>query len=315
VDDGVRRSLIPDSVGCVDPVEVLRELGGVARRRDLLRLTTRKRLHGAVRRGEIMRTGRGIYRLASADLALVRAAELRGAASHLSAATLHGWEVAFPATCPWVTVPRNVGVSDPDECIVFWADLSGEGPVTSPVRTVIDCARRLEFGPALAVADSALRHGDVTPTELARAAAEVRGKGAAQARRVAAHASGLAANPFESMLRAIALEAGLAVEPQVGISLGPDGVVHPDAVDSGRRIVLEADSWEFHAGRDAHARDCRRYTLLVVHGWMVLRFTWRQVMHETDFVRWCLVWLVGGTPTRRTPPDPGPTTCRATRSP
>jgi hypothetical protein len=82
----------------VDPVEALRELGGVARRRVLLRVTSRKRLHRAVLRGEITCTSRGVYRLAAADLALVRAAELRGSASHLSAATLHGWEVAYPAT-------------------------------------------------------------------------------------------------------------------------------------------------------------------------------------------------------------------------
>ena len=281
----------------MDPVDALRELGGVARRRILLQLTSRKRLHRAVLRGEIVRTNPGVYRLASADLALVRAAELRGTVSHLSAATLHGWEVAFPATCPWITVPRNVGVSEQDDCFVFWADLSGEeGVVTSPVRTVIDCARRLDFGPALAVADSALRHGDVTHQELVSAAAAVRGKGAAQARRVTAHASGLAANPFESMLRAIAIEAGLTVRPQMEISLGSGEVVHPDVVDRGRRVVLEADSWEFHAGKDAHARDCRRYTLLVVKGWTVLRFTWHQVMHEPDFVHLCLVSLLKGTP-------------------
>ena len=281
----------------MDPVDALRELGGVARRRVLLRLTSRKRLQRAVLGGEIVRTSRGLYRLASADLARVRAAQLRGVASHLTAATLHGWEFAFPATCPWVTVARNVGVADQDDCFVFWADLSGEeGLVTSPVRTVLDCARRLEFGPALAVADSALRHGDVTRAELVGPAAAIRGKGAARARTVADHASALVANPFESMLRAIALEAGLSVQPQVGISLGEGEVVHPDVVDSGRRVVLEADSWEFHAGREAHARDCRRYTLLVVHGWIVLRFTWRQVMHEADFVRRCLVALLEGTP-------------------
>jgi hypothetical protein len=75
-------------------------------------------------------------------------------------------------------------------------------------------------------------------------------------------------------------------------------MVHPDVVDSGRRVVLEADPWEFHTGKDAHARDCRRYTLLVVHGWTVLRFTWRQVMHDADIVRWCLVSLLEGTPPR-----------------
>ncbi len=224
----------------------------------------------------------------------MKAAEIGGVASHLSAAALHGWEAAFPATCPWVTVPRNATVADRSAAYVFWADLGGEpGPVTSALRTVLDCARRLDFGPALAVADSALRHGAITGEELMAAAGQVRGKGAAKARRVARHASALAANPFESVLRAIALEAGLEAMPQVAIRL--DGVtVHPDVVVVRRRLVLEADSWEFHTGRDAHARDCRCYTMLTVNGWTVLRFTWRQVMHDPEFVRRCLLAVATG---------------------
>ena len=134
---------------------------------------------------------------------------------------------------------------------------------------------------------AALRHGDIGPEPLRTAAQDVRGKGAARARRVAATASGSAANPFESVLRALALDAGLEVEPQGRIDLG-DLAVHPDLVDRGRRLVLEADSWEFHTSRDALERDCERYTLLVLDDWTVLRFTWRQVMRRPDYVRRCL---------------------------
>ena len=170
------------------------------------------------------------------------------------------------------------------------------GPITSPLRTVIDCARRLEFGAALAVADAALRHGDVTNADLVEARRNRTRQGCRQRQAGGRQASALAANLFESMLHAIAIEAGLSVQPQVAIWLGPDGEVHPDVVDRGRRLALEAYSWEFHAGKEAHARDCRRYTLLVVHGWTLLRFTWRQVMYDADFLRWCLVWLLEGTP-------------------
>ncbi|HEX5861297.1 MAG TPA: DUF559 domain-containing protein [Nocardioides sp.] len=282
----------------MDPVDALAQLGGVARLRQLLRLTTRKRLRQAVDRGEISRPARDFYRLPQADAALVRAGEVGGVASHLSAAALHGWEVAYPATCPWITVRPNARVASKVGMHLFWCDLSDEpGPVTSPARTAIDCARRLAFGPALAVADSALRHGSVTAAELRVAADRVRGKGAAQARSVARHASELAANPFESMLRAHALEVGLEVTPQVPIAIG-GLVVHPDVVDRGRRVVLEADSWEFHTGREAHARDCWRYTMLVVLGWRVLRFTWRQVMYEPDYVRNCLVAVREGPPAK-----------------
>jgi very-short-patch-repair endonuclease len=124
-----------------------------------------------------------------------------------------------------------------------------------------------------------------------RAAAIVRGKGAARARRVAEHASSLAANPFESVLRGIAIEAGLDVLPQSPITLG-SVTVHPDVVDRGRRLVIEAESWEWHSGKEAFQRDCWRYTMLVVSGWVVLRFTWWQVMHDPHFVRSCLTaWL------------------------
>ena len=57
------------------------------------------------------------------------------------------------------------------------------------------------------------------------------------------------------------------------------------------RLVLEADSWTFHATRKAHRRDCARYNLLVIRGWRVLRFTWEQVLHDQAYVRWVLAEL------------------------
>jgi very-short-patch-repair endonuclease len=282
----------------MDAVEALERLGGVARRDDLMRLTSGRKLRRAVQASAIVRIRKGHYRLPDADRARSRAAQLGGVCSHLSAAQLHGWEVPFPSKTPWITVPRNSKARRSPRYHLFWADLSEEGKTcTSPLRTVIDCARRLPFPVALAVADSAIRHGDVDPQALARAAATVRGKGAARARRVARWASGLAANPFESVLRALALEAGLEVEPQVPIEVG--GVtIHPDVVDRERRIILEADSWEFHTGKDAHERDCWRYTVLVCEGWLVLRFTWRQVMLQPEFVADCLRSVLERTPQR-----------------
>jgi very-short-patch-repair endonuclease len=273
----------------VDPVEALEALGGAAGSRSLLRLTTARKLRTAISRRQIIRIGRGRFRLPDADRALAKAIELGGMVSHLSAAQWHGWELPFPPALPWVSIPRNAKVRGVRGCELKWADPSEErGPVTSPLRTVIDCMRVLPFPAALTVADSARRHGDVDSEVLVRGAAGVRGKGAAEARRVAEHASPLAANPFESVLRGIALDAGLEVRPQSPVPLGPI-TVHPDVVDRGRRLVIEAESWEWHSGKEAFQRDCWRYTMLVVDGWTVLRFTWWQVMHEPDFVRSCLL--------------------------
>jgi very-short-patch-repair endonuclease len=164
------------------------------------------------------------------------------------------------------------------------ADDRADG-VTTPVRTVIDCARRLPFDEALPIADSALRSGLVTREELD--VVQVRGAGAGSVRRVLRHADGRAANPFESVLRARAIEVGLDVEPQVALDLG-SGVVHPDLTDRSRHMVLEADSWSHQATRSGHKSDCARYNLLVLCSWRVFRFSWEQVMLEPSYVRWVL---------------------------
>ena len=114
-------------------------------------------------------------------------------------------------------------------------------------------------------------------------------------RRVAAAASKEAANPFESVLRAIALDVpGLRVEPQITIR-ETDIKARPDLVDVALRIVLEADSFEWHGGRSQLSSDARRYDLLVVNGWIVLRFSYEHVMTQPAFVRRVLVAAVAMT--------------------
>jgi very-short-patch-repair endonuclease len=173
--------------------------------------------------------------------------------------------------------------------------------VTTPLRTVVDCARLLPFDEALAIADSALRSGLVTREELDEV--RVRGAGAGAVRRVVRHADARAANPFESVLRALCIEAGLPVEPQREVVLGRD-TIHPDLVCRDRRVVVEGDSWTWHATRKAHTKDCARYNLLTAHGWAVLRFTWEQVMLQPAYVRWVLA-LVGEERVARAEVGPG----------
>lgn len=162
------------------------------------------------------------------------------------------------------------------------------GLATSPLATVLLCAQDLPFADALSVADSALRHGDITREDLLAAARTPR------QRRIAEYADSRAANPFESTLRALAIEEGLGVIPQYEIH-ARGLVVHPDLVDPIAGVVIEAESWEFHASQKAaFDADCERYTALVVTGWRVLRFTWRQVMHDPTYVRACLRELYAG---------------------
>lgn len=282
----------------VDPARAVTELtrlGGCATRRQLRRTVSARTVQAAVRDGVVLRVARGRYALPLAEPHRRVAHRLGGTVSPLSAALTLGWAVKTPPDQAWVTVARHRhrDAAAREGAVLTWAELgpgdSRDG-VTTALRTVLDCARRLPFDEALAVADSALREGDVTAGELRSAADRLRGPGSAQVRRVAWAASHLAANPFESVLRALLLDVpGLHLTPQLRVS-GAGLWARVDLGDERLRLAIEAEGFAFHRTRKDLVRDCRRYTELTLHGWSVLRFTWEDVMHHPDWVR----WAVGG---------------------
>ena len=266
-------------------------MGGVAQRGALLSCTTKSALRRACAAEQVVRVGHGVYALPAANDAKVAAARVRGTVSHLSAALAHGWKVKRPPRRPAVTVARNRLVGDAG-LEVHYADLRPDevrGRLTSPVRTVIDCARSLPYDEALCVADSALRSRMVSRTELEAAALASPRTGRKKALCVVRAATPKAANPFESALRAIGKTVpGLAVVPQ-----GEVGAIgHADLTDARLGIAIEADSFEFHAVRGAFDYDIRRYTAMTRTGWLVVRFTWDDVMHRPDYVRVVLADVV-----------------------
>ncbi|MFC7724852.1 DUF559 domain-containing protein [Nocardioides sp. GCM10028917] len=278
----------------MDAAPALERLGGTAGARDLLRLTTRRRLRRAVARGPVVRLSRGRYALPTAGDARRVASRLTAIVCLRSAAAHYGWALKEQPPVPELLVRRGrkLAPEQREGVSIHWANVADDqvvDGVTTPLRTVIDCARTLPFDEALAIADSALRSGLVTRTDLD--AIDVRGAGADAVRRVLRHADRRAANPFESVLRALCIEVGIVVEPQAAVDLGT-GTIHPDLVCHALRLAFEADSWSYHASRKAHRRDCARYNLLVIHGWRVLRFTWEQVMHDQTYVRWVLAEVV-----------------------
>ncbi len=280
----------------MDVSDLLRDLGGVARRSTLLRVLERAELDRAVAAGQVVRDSRGLYALPEADAALRVAARLGGVLCLTSAALAHGWPVKQVPDKPHVLVSRGRKLSAEARRLahVHVGELTAQqvsDRVTTADVTLAQCLRRLPYDEALAVADSALRAG-VGRGTLDRIADEARGPGAPRICRVCAAADDRAANPFESVLRAIAHDVpGLDVTPQVAITDG-DFAVRPDLVDERLWLVLEADSFEWHGSRSALASDARRYNLLVVRGWIVLRFSYEDVMFHAGEVRQVLVAAV-----------------------
>ena len=214
---------MPQTRDMASPDDALRALGGIATFAELCALTQRKAIEAALKSGDIVKDRRGRYVLATTSDHLRIAHEMSAVLSHESAALHHGWKVKHAPEMPTVTVrrKRHLAAADQGRVKAHYNDLPAdcirEG-VTTPMRTVLDCARHLPFNRALTVADSALRNRDLTLSAMRSEAAALRGPGAAAARKVAYNAIYVSANPLESVLRALVTDIfGYSFVPQLRI--------------------------------------------------------------------------------------------------
>ena len=278
----------------VDFGDLIRRLGWSATWRELTAVGSERQVREAVRSGLVVRIGRGRYGLPGA-LGPAREAAMRvnGTVSHASAAVHWGMAVRTPPLLPTVTVPRSrkPGPTRRRGVAVHWSDLPPHDVrdgVTSPVRTVLDCASRLPFEEALVVADSALARHLVSRPELERRAAASPAKVRARVMQVVDLADGRAQSALESLVRACTLGVPrLSLEPQVLVVN-----VHPDLYDRRLRLAVECDSFEFHSKRADLLSDCERYNDFALGRLMLVRFGWEHAMHRADYVRETLAQAV-----------------------
>jgi very-short-patch-repair endonuclease len=274
----------------MDLVSHVTVLGGACTRAAVVERCGRPAVDRALRDGTLVRVGRGRYALASASSAVKAAATVGGVLSMRSAAQRHGWGQKRVPDLPDVTFPRTHHLPRWARRFVVphWSDIAPEDiedGATGPRRTLVDCMRMLPLEEALPIVESALRAGDVTLPQLRVIAAEMRGRGRARAMAIAAMASARPANPYESTLRAIASTVpGLEVRPQHPVRVSPTLTLHPDLADPDLGVVIEAESFAWHGETAALTRDCVRYNAFTIGGWVVVRFSWYQVMFEPAYV-------------------------------
>ena len=215
-----------------------------------------------------------------------------------SAAQRHGWGQKLVPKLPDVTFPRSRHLPPSARRIVVphWSDIKAEdidNGVTGVRRTLVDCMRMLPLDESVPIVNSALRAGDVTLRELREIARSMKGRGRARAMAVAAMATARPANPYESTLYAIASTVpGLNPRPQFAIRVSATQELHPDLADPDLGIIIEAESFAWHGQTAALTRDCVRYNFFATHGWLVVRFSWHQVMFEAAYVHRVLTDLV-----------------------
>jgi very-short-patch-repair endonuclease len=249
----------------MDPVEAVRESGGVSSGSRLARLAVpRRALQHAVDDGRLTRTGRD-YTLPGSPLELMAAARHGAAVGCVSALRLHGVEV------PGRREPVHLLVRSARPVRSAVVHRAPAGGLIEPVLpAAVRALRCLDRHAALAVVDSMLRRGAAELDELSVAVGSRPGPAT---RWVLRHADSRAESPLESQLRAVLIDAGI---PGIDLQVAIAGVGRVDMVIGGW-LVVEADGFENHSDRDAYRNDRRRLDAQLAAGLVTLWFSFEDV--------------------------------------
>jgi very-short-patch-repair endonuclease len=198
---------------------------------------------------------------------------------------------------PHITTTRTGGHHHPGAVVHRTRDLERVDttvvkgiPSTAVERTIIDLAAVLPARELTLSVDRALRLGLTRRDRLIGrfvALARPGRPGSAAARQLFTSMEqdlALVESDLESLLDSIIVDAGLPA-PTRQHRVRIDGrdyridLSYPDAL-----LAIEGDGFGVHGGRDAFEDDRERQNDIVLSGWRILRFTWRQICSRPDWV-------------------------------
>jgi len=280
----------------VDIVRALDELGGAARRTELLRAGVPERsLRRSVLEGRVERVGDGTYALPWAPREVALARLFRARLGCVTACEHWGLPVWERDEVPHLIAPRDRscsrrGVSELGQVVMHRTSTPLPNRLWVPVAQAIDQAGWCTSPVGqLVIVDAALHAGVLFPGDLAHF--EVRdARRRAWLRRMA---SGAAESPLETVARAAMIAAGLRVAEQVVVP----GVGRVDFVVEDT-CAVEVDGWQFHQGREAFERDRARDRLMLARGMPVMRLTARELRDDPWAVVMQIAGVVGKAPRR-----------------
>jgi very-short-patch-repair endonuclease len=245
-----------------------------------------RRRAALVRSGHILRVRRGYYALPGTSLPVLQAIRMGGRLGCITAARELGvWSAESTATHialdPHASRIRWGGPPS----VVHWSEVvaASSGTIHSVgiVDALVQTVRCQPGNLAVASIDSALNLGLIDERDVALVAAAV----PQSLRTLVARSDGRSMSGLETIVRLLAQDAGLQVEPQVRfVGIGVVDLVIEACV------VVETDGRDFHETTEYQRRDFARDAALVRRGYTVLRFNYRQVVHEPEGV---LATIVG----------------------
>jgi hypothetical protein len=296
-----------DLIDPLDTIDVLAraQYGLVTRAQLAAAGLDRGRIDRALRRHQLVIVHRGVFRVAGAPLIPelhLLAACLAGGPTALASHAAAAWQwdcAAVGGLVPEITVenPRQsiAGVTAHRRLA---SALDGPHdhlirrgiPVTSPLRTVVELGAVAPPAVVSEVLDDLVGRKLVTISGVQSTLARLGGRGRRGAGTLRAVLDGRGLGPtdhdgaLEPMFAELCRRNGLPIPtPQFTIRLG-GRTRRLDFAYVPARIAIEVDGYERHSRFDVFNDDRLRGNELELDGWLVLRFTWHQLVHRPDLV-------------------------------
>jgi very-short-patch-repair endonuclease len=248
--------------------------------------------------GALVTSGPGVKRLAGAAKSpehRIRAAVLatqNTVASHRSAAYLWGVDLVGDDPVDLISTTRNRGpklagvvIHRPTDCDHLRPVARRSIPTTNPTRTLIDLGAVAppSVGPAL---EQLLIAGTINVGGVVRTLFHHRrsGRNGVRALREAVETLTLGSKPPDSVLEPAIAQLFERANIEGWIFHEWVGGTELDFGFPVQRVDVEVDGWGSHSTREQFERDRERDADLGALGWLVLRFTWRQVTQRPNWV-------------------------------
>ena len=201
--------------------------------------------------------------------------------SHFSAAALWGWvrwREPFEVTVPRERRPKGVHVHR--SRVLEWRDRTRQHgiPVTSPARTVLDCAPRADEARLTRLVNDALQSGHLARDALAELLIRCgHHRGAGRLQRFALEGGRPTRSEFEDAFNAFTKRFGL---PDAELNVDVNGR-EVDAFFRAEGVIVELDGFEFHSSWTAFERDRRQDADALAVGLVTVRVTWDRLIHRS----------------------------------
>lgn len=275
--------------------------GVVSRQQVLAANLTDRQIARKLASGRWLQEARGVYRHSLIgptwqSRLLVATMQYRGVASHLSAAVLHNFEDIWPGT-PHILVPRGRARSAPGVHLhetTQWDRIDPTTirsiPCTGLTRTVIDLAASVGPHRLEGAVDALIREDILTWPDLRNVLIDHarRGRdGCGKLRALLEIRYGDSSVPLSNWSRRVQrlltdANCGLAVLEYTVRDQHDRWVAQVDLAYPADRVAIELDSVRWHFNKTSFQEDPRRRNRLIVAGWTVLHFTWRDYQDHPD---------------------------------